>query len=238
MASSIGYAGGKLSVGIGADQIADIEGSLAGTNADAKALIRSAINETCKHLRTNLTRGLREHLNLKAADVRERISIVQQATDDNLLGILRLDYRHVPLIDFKAKWTKAGGVTVTTVRETGPQHFAHMFKATMLSGHVDIWHRFQYEPKHLPQKGSYTLAARLKRQQEAHRIRPHKLKPVVARQSINRSVGPSVVGAFEKAPGLADAALADAGDYFAKRIASKIAWKLEGARGAEPAAAA
>lgn len=243
MAQLAHYLGnGNLSVGIGEEQLMDLANSLKGVDADAQQLVSSAINETCKHTRTDIGKRMRDHLALLARDVRDRIDIKQQSTPDNLVGVLAIDYQPVPIVDakqavrdkrdgYKGTFRPKSGVSVTTVKVEGRKTFRHQF----VPGPIPyVFEREQFTPKVNPRKGRYTYAARLARQQAAHRIRPHKLKAIVARQSIQKTFGPSVMRSFELAPGLADAALENAGDYLQRRIASKVAWKLEGAKGGEP----
>jgi hypothetical protein len=234
--------GGNLSVGIGEEQVAEITASLKGVDADAEKLISSAINETCRHARTDIGKRIRDNLNLLARDVRDRIGIRQQSTPDNLVGVLAIDYSPVPIVDakravadkrggYKATYRTKSGVSVTMVKPEGRKQFHYQFIPKSIPY---AFQRSPMTPKNAPKKGRYTLAARLARQKAANRVRPHKLKAVVARQPINKTFGPSVMRSFELAPGLADAALDNAGDYLQRRIASKVAWKLEGGTGGEP----
>lgn len=232
MAQLAHYLGnGNLSVSVGEDQLHAIAESLKGVDADAHKLVSSAINETSRHVRTDISQRMRENLNLLARDVKERIGIRQQSTPDNLVGVLSIDYRPVPLADYKAKYNPKTGVRVTTVRPLGPQRYKWQFIPKVIP---HTFERVKGAAKVAPQKGRYTYAARLARQQAANRVRPHKLKAVVARQPIQKTFGPSVMRSFELAPGLADAALENASDFLQLRIASKLAWKLEGSKGGEP----
>src|SRR5688500_17433305 len=91
--------GGAISHGISEAEIRQIQDTLSAVEGGAEVAIRAAINDTLKYARTQLGRRIRDHLNLKLADVRDRIHVRQQATEDNLVGVISLDYRRVPLED-------------------------------------------------------------------------------------------------------------------------------------------
>ena len=59
----------------------------------------------------------------------------------------------------------------------------------------------------------------------------------VLRQPIRETFGPSVLRAFDLAPGLADAALADIGAKLQERLLSKVQWQLSKASPDVPASA-
>lgn len=220
--------GGRIAVSVSPEEIRDVVDALGGVEKKAIGIIRSAINETTRHGVTSLVGQLKDVLNTRrVGDIRDHVKVAQLASDGNLVGVIRIDYKAIALFDFKGTFRKRSGVTVTTIRGAGAENFKHMFRATMQSGHVGFFGREMFTPKSAPKSGSYTLAARLRRQAAAGRAHPHKLKPVVYRQSIREAFGPSVLVAFEKTPDLAETAIEDLGEYFQKRLASKMAWQLE-----------
>lgn len=220
--------GGRLEVSVSDERIREVVDALGGLEKNAHAIIRSSINDTLKHGVTGLIGQIKDVLNTKrVGDIRDHIKVNQKATDDNLVGVIRIDYKALALFDFKSTFRKKSGVTATLIKGAGAENFKHMFRAKMQSGHVGYFEREINVPKNAPRSGSYTLAARKRRQAARGGKHPHRLKPVVYRQPIREKFGPSVLIAFEKTPELADAALNDLGDYFQKRLDSKIAWQLE-----------
>ncbi len=217
--------GGQLSVGISQLEIQAIEAELSSIDGGATKVIKSAINDTLKHIRTGLVRKMRDVLKLLAKDVRERIKPKQLATDDNLVGVLSIDYRPVPLMDFKPRFRKSMGVAVTTIKGQGVQTFKHMFRAQMQSGHVGAFERDPTAPFR-PMTRGYWAGRRIKRG-------PRKGKLIV-REPIREAYGPSIVAAFEKTPDLADSVLEDADAYFRARLDSKIEFMLAGGKMGAP----
>lgn len=226
MSNAFNMGGGNIAVSVSQAEVAEIEQTLDGIANGATTAIRAAINDTLRAGRTILARMAKEVLNLPYGEILDRISIKQLATADNLVGVLRIDYGPVSLREFKAKFSRAVGVTVTTIREEGAEVFKHMFRATMASGHTAIFENEAYVPKAVPTEGSYTLAARQARQAAAGRKHPHKLQAVVARKIIQETYGPSVVAVFEHSEDLVEEALSGLNDKFHQRLASKIDWQL------------
>ena len=208
---------GTITVAASAPQLARLEADLAHVRDGAKRALSAAINDTLRSGRTQLTRRMREHLNLKAGDVRDRIQITKRPSGTDLEGVLRLDYQAVRLQLFRPRASKKGGVIVTTTKADVGQRFRHYFSARMASGHVGVFRRVPGSPKVRPQRGRYA-GAMFKR--------GPKKGQAILRQQIQETFGPSVLAAFEKAPNLADEALAELGETFEARLNSKIQWLL------------
>jgi hypothetical protein len=117
-------------------------------------------------------------------------------------------------------------VAVTTVKHEGVQVFKHMFRRTMASGHTGVFERVKGAAKVVPHNGRYD-GRRIKRGPRKGQF--------LLRQPIKEAFGPSVLKAFELAPGLADEALRDISAKLEERLVSKVEWQLAKARPDVPA---
>jgi hypothetical protein len=229
--------GGRLEVSVSDEEIREVVDALGGLEKNAHAIIRSSINDALKHGVTGLIGQIKDVLNTRrVGDIREHIKVKQKATDDSLVGVIRIDYQALALFDFKATFRKKSGVTATLIKGAGAENFKHVFRAKMQSGHIGYFEREIYVPKRVPTQGRYAAkiigprqrveGVRLANRRTARRVLRAPGSGTL-RQSIKEKFGPSVLIAFEKTPDLANAALEDLGDYFHKRLDSKIAWQLE-----------
>jgi hypothetical protein len=229
--------GGLLQLNVSEEEIRGVVDALGGAEKNATAIVRSAINDTLRHGVTSLVGQLKDVLNVRrVGDIRDHIKVKQLASAENLSGIIRIDYQALALFDFKSTFRKRSGVTATLIKGAGAENFKHMFRATMQSGHVGYFEREISVPKRVPTQGRYApKIVGPKQRVEGVRLRNRRTARRVLRapgsgtlrQPIKETFGPSVLSAFEKTPDLAETALADLGDYFRKRLDSKIAWQLE-----------
>lgn len=221
------YANGRISVSISTVQLAELEETLKAIPNGARTAIRSAINDTLKYGRTALTDQMSDVLNLKKADIRQRINVAQRAVGNNLEGVLKLDYQAVPLQKFSNSISRRPPLaSITTLKGKPPITYKHRFRQRMQSGHLGIFERAKGANKIRPTKGTY--AGRIIKRG------PNKGKPLL-RQPIIEAFGISVVRAFDLDPALQDRAMANIADKFQERLASKVQWQLSKASSAEPA---
>jgi hypothetical protein len=223
----VSYANGRISVSISTVQLAELEETLKAIPNGARTAIRSAINDTLKYGRTALTDQMSDVLNLKKADIRQRINVAQRAVGNNLEGVLKLDYQAVPLQKFSNSISRRPPLaSITTLKGKPPITYKHRFRQRMQSGHLGIFERAKGANKIRPTKGTY--AGRIIKRG------PNKGKPLL-RQPIIEAFGISVVRAFDLDPALQDRALVNIADKFQERLASKVQWQLSKASSAEPA---
>lgn len=119
---------------------AGVRRALAGLSdaTSSRAIVR-ALNRAVDAGKTEAVKLTREELNLKAADVRESIS-VRKAGASLARAEIVIAPKPVPLIDYGARQTKTG-VTVKVKRGGGRSLVRHAFVATMRSGHRGVFSR-------------------------------------------------------------------------------------------------
>lgn len=244
-----------MSVGI-AVSTSDLEyarATLDGIANGAPIAIRSAINDTLKSGRAEWVRATKEHLNTTAAEIRKRISISDRPTAFSLTGTLTAKNQPIRFEEFKPRWTKAGGVNVTGIKDLGPTIFPHGFKATMKSGHQGVYQRVklgaigagttieQLKAKGFqPQGGAISgpvpdwMVGRGFRHQkrsasggEFTRVTP---RGISWRLPMKDLMGPSVVTASDKVPDLIPKVSKVIADKFSERLMSKVEWQLSKAK--------
>lgn len=118
--------GGTISVGIDPGQRAYLEQTLSAVAGGAKRAIVSAINRTLSHARTNVSKRIREVLDLKKSEVDDRIKIASKPQGDDFSGSIRISYEPVPLSRFPHSVTKRG-VFVSIFKGQTRQRFRRMF---------------------------------------------------------------------------------------------------------------
>lgn len=219
------FDGNNIAIAASVGQLAYAEETLRAVPGGAQVAIRGAINDTLKWARTQLVRLIGEQINLRARDIRDRINIVKRASGGDLEGVIKIDYKAVPLIDFRARFSKRNGVTATIFKGDGAQAFRHQFKATMASSHVGAFQRVKGAPKAIPKHGRYS-GRTIKRG-------PNKGQQIL-RQPIKEAFAVSVLAAFARNPDLQQQALGGIATKFAERLASKVQWQLQKASTAMP----
>lgn len=140
--------GSQPFVGITIDeaQYADLQAQLSHIKDGAPRAVTRAINRTLTTGVAQIARELGGVLNVKIGTLKEAISIAK-ATFSNLLGIISISRRPIPLIDVKgARATKKG--VVAQVRKDKPKLvLKHSFKAKMKSGHQGFYQRVKGRDK-------------------------------------------------------------------------------------------
>jgi hypothetical protein len=216
----------------------------------ARTAIRSAINDTLKRERTDMTALVADHLNLGPAEIRKRITITDRPTAYSLSGTLTVGYEGVPLEKFKPTVTKGAGASVTMLKDKGPETFKHAFGAKMPgSGHRGVFSRAklgvftkrttvadlvrQGFPEHEAReavRNANGLAGRgvrfQKRAAAGGNFPRVNARGVAWRLPIRTYRGVPVVAVFEHKPDLLDLVGVRTSDRFHERLLSKIDWIL------------
>lgn len=106
-----------------------------------KQAMRSAVGKATREGRVALRKQVQEVLAVKTGAANQVITAKVSNVDGQPIGVIRVDKKSIPLIDFKPKVSKKKGVTVVLRKGRPPVRFRHAFKRTMRSGHVGIFER-------------------------------------------------------------------------------------------------
>lgn len=98
-----------------------------------------ALNRAATTVRANAAREISREYNIKVGAARRRFSI-RRATRAQLIAEVIARARPLPLIEFSARQTRRGGVTVR-IKRSGTKRFREAFIATMASGHRGVFFR-------------------------------------------------------------------------------------------------
>lgn len=118
------------------DALEEVRSTLRGR--EITGAISGALNKTLPKTRTEIIRTVRAELNLKASDVRERITILR-ASPGKLRASIRVSRKAIPLVKYNARQTRLGASV--GVRKGSRQTILHSFLATMKSGHKGVFVR-------------------------------------------------------------------------------------------------
>jgi hypothetical protein len=185
---------GLVTVSISEAQRAELADVLAGVKNGAAKASAAAINRTLTTGRSRIVRRVRAEVNIKAKDAREAVRIRKATAAGTPEGFIVLSKRPIPLYDFGAKPGKRG-VSVKVRKRAGREVLRGTFVAAMRSGHKGV-----FERKLVGGPGGRRVG-RL---------------PIVERH------GPSLLGVFTGAPGVAAEELAAIGDVLQKNLASQV----------------
>lgn len=166
-----------------------------------------AINKTLPKLRTLLIGDVREQIDIKAGDVRDRMRI-ERASPSKLSGAVVIDRKAIPLIDFKARQGKKG-VTVS-VRKGQRELLRGTFIATMKSGHVGVFERKSRVP------GSNVKPRRLIIRDE------HGRRKQTSELPIQERFGPTPLAVIERTPGLLEKRVDATQEDLSVQLASQV----------------
>lgn len=133
----------------------DISGALRkldmGRNGIRKAISR-ALNKTATTGRAQASKAIRDAgYNMKARDIKAAITIPSRATTSALQFELRGRSKPIPMIQYGARETRGGGVSVNV--KNGRKVLSHAFIATMPSGHRGVFERVGKAHKRVPKNG-------------------------------------------------------------------------------------
>lgn len=102
-------------------------------------ILSRSINRTITPARTEVSQGIRQEINIKAADAKDKID-VEKASTNRLEASISLSHRLIPIMDFGAKMTKKG-VSFKVYKSGGRKFMAHAFIAKMKSGHIGVFRK-------------------------------------------------------------------------------------------------
>ena len=190
-----------VSVTISPEQLADLKATLAGVKNGAPKAITAAINRTLTTGRSRVVKRVTGIVNLKARDARDVIG-TRKATYSTLEGSIRLSRKAIPLINYGARQTKKG-VSVAVRKGEGRKVIPHTFLATMRSGHTGVFER---------KPGS----------KHVRRVNAKHPEGVWTQLGIRERYGPTLLGVFQGAPGVASEVIADLAEVLKKNLASQI----------------
>ncbi len=241
-----------VSVIIKSADLAYAETALRDIKNGAREAIRSAINDTLQRSKGPLAGELAEEINLGKQRIGRQITITGRPTAFALSGELTVSHAPIRLEEYKPRWTKSGGVTVTTLKRSGPSTFKHGFRQTMASGHKGFYLRERLTvftakttAKTLQDILGYTKAeastliesasAKLlygsgirkqKRLSTGGNFPRMAASGFVSKLPIRDLMGPSPVAAIEHRPEILNVPAASLSAMFHERLLSKIDWKL------------
>lgn len=216
-------------------QLAELELTFAGIKNGMKLAIVRAENKTVNTGRSRIVKRLAKEINLKQgkADGSEPGTIsryirVRKANFDDLSASIILRREGIPLTFFNPIPNRPGiaavkgGVTVKTRKGRGREVLPGTFVARMKSGHVDIFERARtVKYGSLSKEDQATYSAGLLHFSKS-RVVTRGANMRVARLPIQKRFGPTPLGVFENAPGIASQELAALSDVLEKNVDSQI----------------
>jgi hypothetical protein len=178
-------------------QLEDITETLKGVAGGLGKAQSAAINRTMTHVRAVASREIKKHINLPIAVIKEAIDLRKKALPAYPVGTVQFRHKPVPLIDYDARDEFPRGVSAMQRTDQGRQKFSHYFFATMPNGHRGVFRRMD-DARSRKIKGRWTALP------------------------IREVFGATVVGTFERAPGVWRDVLKDSGEFLAKQLASQV----------------
>jgi hypothetical protein len=116
-----------------------IEAMFRGVPGKLPQIVSRAINRTIQPAKTEIQKGIREEINIKAADAKEQITVTK-ATYEKWIATIGLSHSLIPILDFGAHETKTG-VTFKVYKKGGSKTIKHAFITGMRSGHKGVFRR-------------------------------------------------------------------------------------------------
>jgi hypothetical protein len=120
-------------------KIRQLEIMLRGIPRELPRIISRAINKTITPARTEVSQGIRQEINIKAGDVKDKIEL-KKASTKRWEASISLSHKLIPIMDFGAKMTKKG-VSFKVYKSGGRKLMLHAFIAKMKSGHEGVFRR-------------------------------------------------------------------------------------------------
>lgn len=187
----------EVSVAVSPAQLADLRQTLAGVTNGVPRVLVGAINKTLLTGRSRIVKRIGQEIELKQKVIRESVGIRRAKGGESPQGAITFSRKPIPLAKFSPQPSQPGKgrgrVGVTVkVRKGKRETLRGTFVARMKSGHLGVFER----------KGRG--AARAKR------------GPIIERY------GPTVIGVFQGAPGVAAEEIAALAPVLQKNIASQV----------------
>ena len=116
-----------------------IEAILRGIPNALPKIISRGINRTASPAKTDISREIRQEINITAGDIKEKIKL-EKATYQKWSAEIYLSHSMIPILDFGAKQTSKG-VSFKVYKSGGRKFINRAFIATMQSGHKGVFRR-------------------------------------------------------------------------------------------------
>jgi hypothetical protein len=171
-----------------------------------------AVKGTTGKVRTIIAGKVRERSEVKKKYV-DRVIRTKQPRGDPPVGEVTVSQELLPLIAFKARALKRGGVRVTVSPDRTPLTLRHAFLAKMKSGHTGVFLRARHLPTKGPNAGLKTAKGKPKYKLTA--------RGIAGRFAIDEQFGPSVLQVVAL-PEVLDSIVLDVGEDLAKRVNSQM----------------
>ena len=121
-------------------KLKNIQQILAGIPNAMPRIVSRAINRTAGPAKTQISRAIRQEINIKAGDLNKKIK-VQKATFTNWEARIKLSTKRIPLMKFAARQTKEG-VTYKIKKSGGRKIIFEIgFIARMSNAHRGVFAR-------------------------------------------------------------------------------------------------
>lgn len=116
-----------------------VERAMAELGENAPRAVARAITRSATSTRAVMARDIAADLGLKVSTVKEQLK-VHDARPDSLTARISVSGKPIPLIEFKAKWTKRSGVR-TNLQAPAKGHYPDAFIAIVGRGHRGVFKR-------------------------------------------------------------------------------------------------
>lgn len=240
-----------VSVSIPPERVLEIDRTLDGIKKGAVRAITVAVNKTANTGRSRIVKRLAKIINLKQgrADGSEKGTLnryirVRKANFDTLEAYIRLTREGIPLTFFDPKPDRPGeqgnkgGVSVKTRKGKGREVLTGTFVAQMRSGHVGVFERARtITHSSLSESDRLAYNAGFLHFRKS-RLVTRGMNTRVPRLPIEHRYGPTPLGVFEHAPGVAAEELAALGPILDKNLDSQVQRLLAGKKPDESTSAA
>lgn len=183
---------------------------------DVLRAVTAAVNDTARKAKTRVVRAIAEEVSITQKDITKEIA-VQSATFSKPFARLVITGKRISLLAFKARQNRKG--VSYRIGKKGRTFAPHAFIATMRSGHQGVFVR---KSGGTVDKGKSSGLVK----RGPVRVRTLTKSGLVQRLPISELRGPSVVGVYQGAQGLAEKVLADTMQDLDARVNSKIDWLI------------
>jgi hypothetical protein len=130
---------GIIEIKLDERKLNQIEAMFRGVPGKLPKIVSRAINRTIQPAKTEISQGIRQEINLKAADIKDNITMTK-ATYEKWIATIGLSHSLIPILDFGAKETKTG-ISFKVYKKGGSKTIKHAFITGMQSGHKGVFRR-------------------------------------------------------------------------------------------------
>lgn len=130
-----------IDIEINKAQLKRVELMLRGMPRAMPGVLSRAVNRTAISARTQINKEIRQEINIKAADLNEKL-ILEKAKQNYPVAVIKMSRKRIPVMDFGAKQT-AKGVSYKIKKQGGRQTIKSAFITTMPeTGHTGVFKRW------------------------------------------------------------------------------------------------